>query len=83
MRGDIYLRGNDVKETTFKLTFLLSPTRSFCFSFSTLKTRNLRTTHRNDNMFLPIERSVLELLPRVFIKMSHITTESSDQLSHF
>ena len=61
MRGDIYLRGNDVKETTSKLTFLLSPTRSFCFSFSTLNFNNEQTA---DQKLIPIkamERQVLEL----------------------
>ena len=68
MRGDIYLRGDDVKETTSKLTFLLSPTRSFCFSFSTLNFDNGKTVGYNFILTTAIERQILKLPSDRFMK---------------
>ena len=61
MRGDIYLRGNDVKETTSKLTFLLSPTRSFCFSSSTFNFHNSGTDGYKLILIIFMERQVIKL----------------------
>jgi len=68
MRGDIYLRGDDVKETTSKLTFLLSPTRSFCFSFSTLNFDTAKTVGHKLILTTAIERQILKLLSDRFLK---------------